>query len=125
LLGCVGNCWGRGSLAEDVTDLTRAAALDDPRFRPAASVSGPIEIEISVLTPFRRIWNAAQCVVGKHGLFLKLGSHAGLLLPQVAAEHGWTTDEFLQAVSRKATLGPRAWRDPQAKLYVFEAQVFG
>ncbi len=124
LLGCLGNCAGHATLAEDVADLTRAAALDDPRFRPAASVAGPIDIEISVLTPFRRIWDAAQCAAGKHGLLLRLGSRSGLLLPQVAAERGWTADEFLQAVARKATLGPRAWRDPKARLYVFEAQVF-
>jgi AmmeMemoRadiSam system protein B/AmmeMemoRadiSam system protein A len=124
LLGCVGNCVGRASLAEDAADLALAAALEDPRFRPAAAVRGPIDIEISVLTPFRRIWGAEECTVGRHGLFLKLGGQAGLLLPQVATERGWTAEEFLRAVARKSGLGPRAWRDPQARLYVFEAQVF-
>jgi AmmeMemoRadiSam system protein A len=125
LLGCVGSSEGRVPLSEEVANLALAAALDDPRFRPAASAVGPIDIEISVLTPFRRIWNAAECTVGKHGLFLKLGGHAGLLLPQVATELGWTAEEFLQAVARKSGLGPRAWRDPKARLYAFEAQVFG
>jgi AmmeMemoRadiSam system protein B/AmmeMemoRadiSam system protein A len=124
LLGCVGSSEGRVPLSEEVANLSLAAALDDPRFRPAASVAGPIDIEISVLTPFRRIWEAAGCTVGKHGLFLKLGGHAGLLLPQVATEAGWTAEEFLQAVARKSMLGPRAWRDPKARLYAFEAQVF-
>jgi AMMECR1 domain-containing protein len=41
----------------------------------------------------------------------------------VATELGWTTKEFLEAVARKSMLGPRAWRDPQARLYVFEAQI--
>jgi AmmeMemoRadiSam system protein B/AmmeMemoRadiSam system protein A len=124
LLGCVGNISGHGPVAEEAADLTLAAALEDPRFRPAAEAAGPIHIEISALTPFRRIFHAGQCRAGTHGLFMKLGGASGLLLPQVAAERGWQAEEFLEAVARKSGLGKRAWRDPKARLYVFEAQVF-
>jgi len=124
LLGCIGNISGRGPMAEEAADLTLAAALEDPRFRPAAEATGPIHIEISALTPFRRIFAASQCRAGTHGLFLKLGGRSGLLLPQVAAERGWQTEEFLEAVARKSGLGKNAWRDPKAHLYVFEAEVF-
>ena len=55
LLGCIGNLAGRNTLAEDAGQLALAAALEDPRFRPAAGVAGPIDIEVSLLTPFRRI----------------------------------------------------------------------
>jgi hypothetical protein len=124
LLGCLGNCQGRKPLAEEAADLALAAALEDPRFRPAAEVAGPIDIEISVLTPFRRIRRVEQFRLGVHGAYLKLGGHSGLLLPQVALNHEWTTESFWQAVSRKSALGPRAWQDPKARLSVFEAQVF-
>jgi AmmeMemoRadiSam system protein B/AmmeMemoRadiSam system protein A len=124
LLGCIGNIAGHGPMAEEAADLTLAAALDDPRFSPATEATGPIHIEISALTPLRRIFNAAQCRVGTHGLLLKLGGRSGLLLPQVAAERGWQTPEFLEAVARKSGLGKHAWRDPKARLYVFEAEVF-
>jgi AmmeMemoRadiSam system protein B/AmmeMemoRadiSam system protein A len=124
LLGCIGNIAGRGPMAEEAAELTLAAALEDPRFRPAAEAAGPIHIEISALTPFRRIFDAAQCRAGTHGLFLKLGGRSGLLLPQVAAERGWQAEEFLEAVARKSGLGKHAWRDPKARLYVFEAEVF-
>jgi uncharacterized protein (TIGR00296 family) len=107
-----------------VADLALAAALEDPRFRPAAAVSGPIDIEISVLTPFRRIRAVEQFQLGVHGAYLKLGGRAGLLLPQVALNHEWTRESFWQALARKAMLGPRAWRDRKARLSVFEAQVF-
>jgi AmmeMemoRadiSam system protein A len=123
LLGCVGRTEGRGPLSEEVANMTLSAALDDPRFRPAAGAEGPIELEISVLTPFRRIFKPEECTAGKHGLFLKLDGRSGLLLPQVATEQAWTTEEFLEAVGRKAMLGPRAWRDPKARLFAFEAQV--
>lgn len=123
LLGCIGNCSGRDSLAELAGELALSAALDDPRFQPAAAVSGPIDIEISVLTPFRRIRGPRQFCVGRHGASLQLGGRSGLLLPQVAEEHGWTADKFLEALARKTLAGPKAWLDPQARLYAFEAQV--
>ncbi len=124
LLGCIGCCEGRSPLREEVAELALSASLDDPRFRPAASVSGPIDIEISILTPFRRVSGPEDVQIGKHGLFLRLGRRSGLLLPQVASERGWTAEEFLEAVARKSSLGPHAWRDPKARLYAFGAQVF-
>jgi AmmeMemoRadiSam system protein B/AmmeMemoRadiSam system protein A len=124
LLGCLGNCQGRKPLAEEAADLALSAALEDPRFRPAAAVPGPIDIEISVLTPFRRIRRLEQFRLGVHGAYLKLGGRSGLLLPQVAANHAWTSESFWQALARKSMLGPHAWRDPKARLSVFEAQVF-
>jgi AMMECR1 domain-containing protein len=56
---------------------------------------------------------------------LTLGDAAGLFLPQVAAEMGWNREQFLTGLSQKAGLLPDAYRDKRAKLYVFEAQVFG
>ncbi len=124
LLGCIGNCSGRDSLAVLAGELALSAALDDPRFQPAAGVTGPIDIEISVLTPFRRIRGPQQFRVGRDGASLKLGGRSGLLLPQVAEEHGWTAEKFLEALARKTLAGPKAWLEPKARLYAFEAQVF-
>ena len=56
-----------------------------------------LSIEISVLGPLEpidpRIPDAI--VIGRHGLVVEQGRHRGLLLPQVATEWGWTTDQFL------------------------------
>lgn len=125
LLGCVGDVSGRVSLAEDVADLTLAAALEDPRFRPAAETAGAIDIEISVLTPFRVIRRAADFIIGRHGGMLTVGPQSGLLLPQVATHRDWTAADFLKALCRKSGLHSDAWRDPKARLQVFEAQVIG
>jgi hypothetical protein len=124
LLGCIGNLAGRDPLAAEISQLALSAALDDPRFRPAASGAGPIDIEISLLTPFRRIHSAAEFSVGRHGGYLKLAGHSGLLLPQVAEDRDWTAEDFLHALERKSGLWKDAWRDPKARVYVFEAQVF-
>ena len=77
LLGCVGNCGGHMPLREEIGDLTLAAALDDPRFRPATGQRGAIDIKISVLTPFRRIRDVAEFRLGKHGAKPHLGDRAG------------------------------------------------
>ena len=123
LLGCVGNRGGR-PLAEEIGELTLAAALDDPRFRPAADQTGPIDIEISVLTPSRRIRDIDEFQIGRHGASLRLGRNSGLLLPQVAPKRQWTTEDFFRALARKSVLLPHLWRDPQARLEIFEAQIF-
>jgi len=124
LLGCVGNCAGRSPLREEIGELTLAAALDDPRFSPAAGQKGPIDIELSLLTPFRRIRDTADFRIGRHGAMLRLANKSGLLLPQVGAERGWTADDFWRALARKSLLAPHAWCDPRARLDIFEAQVF-
>jgi AMMECR1 domain-containing protein len=55
---------------------------------------------------------------------LDSGPHSALLLPQVADHGAYTATSFLEALSRKAGLPPGAYRDPQARLSVFLAQVF-
>jgi len=124
LLGCLGNLAGEAPLSEDVPRLALAAALDDPRFRHDGPIPAGAEVEISLLTPMRRIREASQVRIGTHGLLLKLGGRSGLLLPQVAAERGWSALTFLRAVCRKALLSPDDWHHSQSRLYVFEAQVF-
>ena len=123
LLGCIGSRGGR-PLDEEIGQLTLSAAMDDPRFRPAAGRTGPIDIELSILTPFRRIRDLSAFQVGRHGATLRLGRNFGLLLPQVAANRDWSSEDFWRALARKSLLAPRAWCDPHARLDVFEAQIF-
>ena len=125
LLGCLGSPFSETPLRAEVPRLALAAALDDPRFRHDRPLPANVEIEVSILTPMRRIRNGAQVTVGKHGILLKRGLHTGLLLPQVAAGRDWTAEQFLKAVCRKALTGPEDWRHPEARLFVFEAQLLG
>jgi len=125
LLGCMGHCPGYSALSEAVPELALAAALEDPRFRPGDAVAGPFAIEISVLTPLRRIRTVADFRIGLHGGLLRLGAMSGLLLPQVAPRRGWTAETFCEALSQKSGLASHAYQDPAARLYVFEAQTFG
>jgi AmmeMemoRadiSam system protein A len=124
LLGCVGNPSGRESLAVSVPEMTLRAALEDPRFPTVLGVEGPIEIELSVLSPAKPVRDASRFRIGEHGACLEMGSRRGLLLPQVAAGREWTREKFLGALSMKAGLGSQGYKNPRARLSVFRAQVF-
>lgn len=104
--------------------MARAAAFEDPRFRPLTADELPrVRIEISVLSPLRRIRSADEFRLGRHGIFMVKGRHQGTFLPQVAEETGWTKEEFLGHCARdKAGIGWDGWRE--ADLYVYEAEVF-
>ncbi len=123
LRGCVGTLFGSLPLYEAVADRTLAAASEDPRFRPVSAAEGPLELEISLLTPLRRITNWRQFRVGQGAVIVHDG-RSGTLLPQIAAENGWNAEQFLENLARKAGLPPKAYQDPRATLYVYSAQVF-
>jgi uncharacterized protein (TIGR00296 family) len=83
-----------------------------------------LTLEVSVLTPMRAA-RPDEVEVPRHGVMITCRGRRGLLLPQVAPEQGWGRDELLAGVCRKAGLPPTAWRDPAARLEVFEAEVWG
>lgn len=125
LRGCIGTLAPEGDLARTVPRFARSAAFEDPRFPPLAAHELPeCAIEISVLTPPRLVEKVEEIVVGRDGLILELGGRRGLLLPQVASEWGFDRETFLSELSQKAGLPPDGWRDPEARLFSFQAEVF-
>jgi uncharacterized protein len=124
LHGCVGLPEAREPLGQVVRYCARAAAFGDPRFPPVTPADlKDLSLEISVLTPAEPVADPAVVEVGRHGLVVEQGAARGLLLPQVAAEHGWTREQFLDHTCIKAGLRPDAWRRG-ASVYAFEAVVF-
>jgi len=127
LRGCIGSIIGQEPLYETVRDMAIAAASQDPRFHPLSVAElNSIRLEISALSIPRRIKDASQIVMGKHGVIVSRDNHQGVFLPQVATDTGWSKEEFLSELcSQKAGLPPDAWKDPATALYVFTADVFG
>ncbi|HEY1203690.1 MAG: AmmeMemoRadiSam system protein B [Bryobacteraceae bacterium] len=123
LRGCVGRKASTEPLATLVPSLTLAAALEDTRFAPIRRGEADLELEVSVLTPMKRIASLDEFRVNEHGALLEAGFNHGLLLPQVATERNWTARQFLDALARKAGAGRDAYRDPSARVYVFRAQI--
>lgn len=123
LRGCIGIVAADRPLAETVTWCAAAAASEDARFLPLKSEDLPaLSIEISALEPPFDVRQAADIILGCHGLIVSMGARRGLLLPQVALEHRWDLDTFLRETCRKAGLEPDAWRRG-ARIQAFEAQI--
>ena len=126
LRGCIGNIIGQEPLVQTVRDMAVAAASQDPRFPPVTVAElKDIDLEISVLSQPRRIKDASEIEMGKHGVIVSQGKRQGVFLPQVADETGWSKEEFLSELcSQKAGLPADAWKSPDTALYVFTADVF-
>ena len=125
LRGCLGRLEHDRPIAETVAHLSAIVSDSDPRFRPLTpSELAVTEIEISALTPEQRVADISEIEVGRHGLIVAQGHRRGLLLPQVATEHQWTRETFLDQTCIKAGLPAHAWRSG-AQILTFEAQVFG
>ncbi len=124
LRGCIGRFDASEPLAAVVQQMAVAAATQDPRFSPVRADEVPsLEIEISVLTPMKRISSIDEIELGRHGIYMRKGGRSGTFLPQVATETGWTKEQFLGHCARdKAGIGWEGWKD--AELFTFEALVF-
>ena len=124
LRGCIGHFGEDYPLHEMVAEMARAAAFEDPRFAPVRREElADIDIEISVLTPMRRIQSLDEFELHRHGIYIRKGYRSGTFLPQVADEVNWTKEEFVgHCAQDKAGIGWDGWRD--AELYVYEAIVF-
>ena len=121
LRGCIGHFGSDQPLFKVVEDMAVAAATEDPRFMPVGEAElNRIHIEVSVLTPLKRIHDISEFHYGQQGIYIKKGSRSGTFLPQVAQEVDWTKEEFLgHCAQDKAGIGWDGWRD--AELYTYEA----
>ncbi len=126
LRGCIGSLTGEQPLYLTIRDMAVEAATGDPRFPP---VNLPelkdIEIEISVLSPLKKVDSPDEIHLGTHGVLVRKGFKSGVFLPQVASETGWSKEEFLSNLcAHKAGLAPLAWKDKNTDMYIFTAEAF-
>jgi len=125
LRGCIGYIKGIMPLHQTVGEMAVQAAFHDPRFEPVRKEEwDSIDIEISVLSPLKKIKSVDEIEVGVHGILIEKGFNSGLLLPQVATENGWDRDTFIEYTCYKAGLPRGAWKSKEADIYIFSAEVF-
>ena len=124
LRGCVGQFATDLALVQVVAHCAVAASRDDPRF-PSVTLEelAEIEIELSILSSEAEI-SPEQIEIGRHGLIVSSGERRGVLLPQVAAERGWTPEQFLQETCAKAGMDRSAWKNSTTRIEAFTAEVF-
>ena len=125
LRGCIGYIEAIKPLVDTIAEMAEAAAFHDHRFPPLQKEELlDITIEISVLSPVRKIEDVSNIVVGKHGIIISAGGHRGLLLPQVATEWKWDRETFLSQTCMKAGLDPDAWKNKGTIIEIFSAKIF-
>lgn len=124
LRGCIGFIESRLPLYQSIMQTAVYAACRDTRFLPVREDElDELEIEISVLSPLRKIDDPQMVKIGKHGLVIAKNGKKGLLLPQVPVENHWDQKTFLERTCTKAGLPKDAWRRG-ADIFVFEAIIF-
>lgn len=126
LRGCIGHIEADELLVHVVASCAISAASVDTRFPPVTLPElDRLLIEVSVLGAFEAVQVLGDIEIGSHGLLVQSGHRRGLLLPQVAPEWGWDAPAFVANTCLKAGLPPDAWSARGAKLFRFEAEVFG
>lgn len=125
LRGCMGTLDTTLPVGAAIRQAAQLAATHDPRFQPVAIGELPdLRLELSVLSPPRRMEALEQLEIGRHGIIVEQGGRRGLFLPKVAVDHRFDRETFLARCCReKAGLAETAWRDPATRVYLFEAQV--
>ena len=125
LRGCIGTTAPHLPLYEAVIRYAKAAAFEDPRFEAVGAEELPsLHIEISVLSPMRKVKSADEIVPFKHGVMVSRGYNRGLFLPQVW-EQLPDKEQFLGYLcAEKAGLSFDAWRSPRTSIEIFTVFAF-
>ncbi len=130
LRGCIGHPMPEMPLSRALVSAAIDAATGDPRFPPvtAGELAG-IRFEVTILGVPQELAGdrpgyPAQIRIGRDGLIVRRPPHAGLLLPQVPAEHGWDAEEFLGHACEKAGMERDCWKDPDVVVSRFGGTVF-
>ncbi|MFA6571048.1 MAG: AmmeMemoRadiSam system protein A, partial [Bacteroidota bacterium] len=124
LRGCVGQIFATNPLWMSIEDAGKNAALHDTRFSPVTVKElGELEFEVTVLSRMKKILSPNEIVIGRDGVYLRIGLSSAIFLPQVAPEQNWNTTQLLQNLCRKAGLPNNAYTSPEAELYIFQALI--
>jgi len=124
LRGCIGQFEPNQPLYKVVTEMAISAAKFDRRFNQVTEDElKDIEIEISVLTPRKKINSTNEIKVGRDGIYIVYGDKNGTYLPQVATDMKWNVEEFVRSCcEEKAGISPNDCKN--AEIFTYEAIVF-
>jgi AmmeMemoRadiSam system protein A len=130
LRGCIGALEAFQSLAEDVREHARAAALEDYRFPPVRQEEvALLHLEINRLTtPMPIKYENPEELLSKiqqglHGIVLKDGFRKATFLPQVWKELP-DPQEFLDHLCYKMGAAPDLWRRKLLQVSLYQVEEF-
>ena len=123
LRGCIGRIESDLPLYKTIEQTAISAATHDTRFIPVKPDElKKMKVEISILTPLKKIDSIDEIIPGKHGILIRKDFRSGTFLPQVATRTGWNAQEMVEECSKhKAGLGSDGWKD--ADIFTYEAVI--
>ncbi|EMD68686.1 hypothetical protein COCSADRAFT_33564 [Bipolaris sorokiniana ND90Pr] len=128
LRGCIGT-FEPLSLSTGLSSYALTSAFDDTRFPPITKQELPsLECAVTLLTHFEPVDDPMDWEVGVHGLrisFTDKGRRYGsTYLPDVAREQGWSKEETIVSLMRKAGWGGRKseWRAVKIKVVRYQGK---
>ena len=131
LRGCIGYAEPIKPAIDATMEVAISAAFNDPRFNQVSKDEfDDLDFEVTVLTKPELIEVAHykqyfdEIEIGRDGLIIQKGYARGLLLPQVASENAFTTEEFLDHTCMKAGISADSWMDESCDVYKFQGQIF-
>lgn len=120
LRGCIGHTFANDPLIVQIEKTAHSAAKHDPRFEPLTKDElDSIDIEVTVMTRLKRMYDYNEVRPGLDGVYLKLNGRTALFLPSVAKEQNWDKLKLLENLGIKAGLTKDSFKDPNAELYIF------
>ncbi len=124
LRGCIGQFEPNQPLYKVVAEMAISAARFDRRFAQVTPEElENIDLEISVLTPRKKINSIDEIKIGRDGIYIIHGNKSGTYLPQVATDMNWSVEEFVRSCcEEKAGITPSDCKD--AEIFTYEAIVF-
>ena len=132
LRGCIGAPYPDGPLLSQLIEVAVEAATSDPRFPPVTSreFKEEVVVEVTVLSNpevvkvARALDYRDRVRIGVDGIIVDGMGSRGVLLPQVAVEEGFDSEEFLSHCCLKAGLLPDAWLSGRVQVSRFKGRVF-
>jgi uncharacterized protein len=131
LRGCIGFPEPVMPLCKAIIEAARSAAFSDPRFHSLSRDEfKKIKVEISILTVPEQIKVKTPeeyidaVKIGRDGLIIRGSYGSGLLLPQVFTEYKCTPLQALEMTCQKAGLPKDSWKNPNNRVYKFQAEIF-
>lgn len=106
LRGCIGT-FEALPLASGLSTYALTSAFDDTRFSPIPAALLPsLSCSLTLLADFEPCETAMDWTLGEHGLRISFNHrgrrHGATYLPDVAVEQGWTKEETLESLMKKA-----------------------
>lgn len=128
LRGCIGTFEAQ-PLSTGLPEYALISALHDTRFPPVTKRDLPrLQVAVTLLTDFEDAADAYDWDIGTHGIRLSFSDagrrYGATYLPDVAAEQGWTKDEALYSLVRKAGWagGRPAWKALNLKVTRYQGR---